>query len=290
LQQHKKKYIYIYDNKGTEIHCLKKHLVVNKLQYLPYHFLLLSVGETGILRYQDISTGQLIIELKTKLGPCNTFAQNPYNAITLLGHYNGTVTMWSPNITTPLVKILCHRAPVKSIAVDNRGLYMVTTALDGQMKVWDVRNYKELHSYYTPIPATSIAISQKDILAVSWGTHVQLWKDAFTTKATSPYMSHTVKGAQIHDISYCPYEDVLGIGHAKGFSSIIVPGSGEPNYDYFEANLFETNKQRRETEVHSLLEKIQPEMITLTPGVIGKMDQASAEVLAKEKKRRRSIY
>ena len=38
-----KKYIYIYDNTGMEIHCLRKHVEVNCLEFLPYHFLLAAV-------------------------------------------------------------------------------------------------------------------------------------------------------------------------------------------------------------------------------------------------------
>jgi U3 small nucleolar RNA-associated protein 7 len=38
-----KKYVYIYDKSGTEIHCLRNHIEVNKLDFLPYHFLLTSV-------------------------------------------------------------------------------------------------------------------------------------------------------------------------------------------------------------------------------------------------------
>lgn len=37
-----KRYLYIYDHTGMELHCLKKHDHVNRLTFLPYHFLLVS--------------------------------------------------------------------------------------------------------------------------------------------------------------------------------------------------------------------------------------------------------
>lgn len=37
-----KKYVYIYDHTGAEIHCLSKHLEPTHLEFLPYHFLLVS--------------------------------------------------------------------------------------------------------------------------------------------------------------------------------------------------------------------------------------------------------
>mmetsp|Transcript_191 Transcript_191/g.419 ORF Transcript_191/g.419 Transcript_191/m.419 type:complete len:554 (-) Transcript_191:331-1992(-) len=278
-----KKYVYIYDSSGLELHCLRTHIDPNTIMFLPYHFLLASVGKTGYLKYTDTSTGAFVAEHRTKLGECKVMVQNPRNAIACLGHNNGTVTMWSPNVTTPHVKMLCHRAPVLAMAVDNMGQYMVTSGLDGQVKVWDLRTYKELHSYFTVRPSSTVSVSQTGLLALGHGSHVQVWKDAFVSKQKAPYMVEQLPGKSVQKVCFCPYEDVLAVGHSQGLTSLVIPGAGEANFDTFEANPFQTTKQRREKTVVSLLEKLQPEMITMNPNMFGLLDTDSKTLLQGER-------
>ncbi|CDJ60351.1 WD domain, G-beta repeat-containing protein, putative, partial [Eimeria maxima] len=119
-----KKYVYIYDHQGIEIHCLRDLMLTYRLEFLPYHFLMTSIGEFGDLSYYDISTGTLVARHKTKRGPCDVMAQNPTNAIISLGHNKGTVSLWTPNLAKPAVEMFCHKGKVTAIAAQDN--YMIT--------------------------------------------------------------------------------------------------------------------------------------------------------------------
>ena len=286
-----KRNVYIYDHHGVEIHNLDQHVEVTHMEFLPYHFLLATIGKAGWLKWQDTSTGKLVSQMGTKQGTPTALAQNPYNAIMHVGHQNGTVSLWSPNSTTPLVKMLTHRGPVRSLAIDREGRYMVSTGQDMKMAVWDIRTFKPVNEYFLRRPGSSVAISDRNLTAVGWGTQTTVWKELFSkhrrdqeqVKVQSPYMTWGGEGANIERVRWCPFEDVLGISHDRGFSSIIVPGAGEPNYDALELNPNETTKQRQEGEVKALLNKLQPEMISLNPDFVGSLDTASNRQRMEEK-------
>lgn len=60
------------------------------------------------------------------------------------------------------------------IAIDSIGRHMVTSGVDGRVKVWDVRTFKPLQSYFSRAPATSLDISQQGLLAVGFGRKVNV--------------------------------------------------------------------------------------------------------------------
>lgn len=211
--------------------------------------------------------------------------QNPWNAVLCLGHSFGCVTMWTPNTNVPVAQIKCHKTPISALAVDLTGRYLVTCGMERMVKVrfpsemmdrarsfwnqvWDIRKFDELHCYFTSRIPDSVSIGQTGLLGIAYGSRAEVWKDALATKQQKPYLVHRCTGHRIHDLSFCPYEDVLGVGHAAGLCHMLVPGAGEANYDTFVADPFQTKKGRRESEVSHMLDKLPPELIVLDPSDI----------------------
>ncbi|XP_051805812.1 WD repeat-containing protein 46-like [Acanthochromis polyacanthus] len=271
-----KKWLYIYDSNGIELHCIRKFNDVLRMQFLPYHFLLATASATSFLQYLDVSVGKEVAAFCTKMGRLDVMCQNPHNAIIHLGHPNGTVTLWSPNQKEALVKMLCHQGGVRSVTVDKTGTYMVTSGLDKKLKVYDIRAFKPLKSYFLPAGASCLSLSQRGLLSAATGDVVQVYRDVWSAPVTKPYMAHRVRGS-VWGLHFCPFEDVLGVGHGDGFTSMLVPGAGEPNFDGLDANPYRSAKQRQEWEVKALLEKIQPELISLDPTELGYVDRATFE-------------
>jgi len=104
-------------------------------------------------------------------------AQNLHNAVIHLGHQNGTVTLWTPNLPHPAVRLLAHLGPVVSVSVDpsTEGRYMATAGHDGTVKVWDCRNWKgAVRQWSSRGGSTELEWSQKGALAVASGGSVNV--------------------------------------------------------------------------------------------------------------------
>ncbi|CAG2162416.1 unnamed protein product [Oppiella nova] len=276
-------WVYIYDSKGTQIHCLKKMYRVYKLDFLHYHFLLVSASDNGHISWLDVSMGKMVSTAKMKVPRLTAMKQNPYNAIIATAHPNGTVDMWSPNQKERVVSMLCHGSAVRDIAFDCEGQYMVSAGIDRSLKVWDIRNYKCLQSYSLRSMPSHLDVSQRNLVGVSVGNVVEIYNDCFRQPVDTPYMRHRLNHA-VSDLEFCNFEDILGIGHKNGFTSVIIPGSGEPNFDALEANPYMTPSQRKEMEVKALLEKIPSELISLEPNILGSVDRQSLVKQMEDKK------
>lgn len=267
-----KNWVHIYDNRGTELHCIKKMHRVIRMEFLPYHFLLATANDSGYLAWLDTSVGDFVAGFNSKCGRISMMTHNPMNGVLCAGSSKGVVSMWSPNVQEPLAKMLCHSAALTSIAVDPKGLHLATSGADKTIKLWDIRELSGPLAEYRNLSATHLDISQRGVLGLSTGDLCIVYKNPIQENSnTIPYLKQRCS-APISNLRFCPYEDILGIGTQKGFQSILVPGCGEANYDALETNPFQSKSQRREHEVHALLDKIPAELISLNPSQILEVD------------------
>ncbi|XP_065510792.1 WD repeat-containing protein 46 [Caloenas nicobarica] len=276
-----RRWLHVYDNQGLELNCLKRFPGVLRLQFLPFHLLLATANATGFLQYLDISVGQEVAALATRGGRLSVMAQNPANAIVHLGHSNGTVTLWCPSVPEPLVRLLCHRGAVRALAIDPTGTYMASAGTDRQLRVWDVRTWRALAELVLPLGAGHLHFSQRGLLAAACGDQITVFRGV-GEGPPRPFLCHRPP-CPPHALRFCPLEDVLGVGHGGGFSSLLVPGAGEANFDALELNPYRSRRQRQEWEVKALLEKIPAELLTLDPSQLGHVDKTSLEQKREER-------
>ncbi|XP_043605780.1 WD repeat-containing protein 46 [Bombus pyrosoma] len=265
-----KEWVFIYDNQGIELHCLKQLNRINKLEFLPYHFLLASGSNDGYLSWLDVSIGKFVASFNSKLGKIAVMTQNPANAVLCVGDCKGVVSMWSPNSRNPLAKMLCHTQKISACAIHPYGTYMATSCPNRFIKIWDIRQLAgPVHDYRVRSPIYHLSYSQTGQVAMAMGNVIEVHR--LSSDGMKPYLRHRTK-TSVTSMQFCPYEDVLGVGTMNEVSSLLIPGSGEPNFDGLECNPFQTKIQRREAEVKALLDKIQPELICLEPLAITEVD------------------
>ncbi|VDO78394.1 unnamed protein product [Schistosoma curassoni] len=116
-----KRYVSIYDNQGLEVHCLKKLSGILRMEFLPYHFLLVSSADNGFLYYLDCSIGTIVTSIPTYMGRLGVMCQNPSNGVICTGHNDGVVSMWVPSEKSYVIKMFAHPTAITSIACDQTG-------------------------------------------------------------------------------------------------------------------------------------------------------------------------
>lgn len=79
--------------------------------------------------------------------------------------------------------------------------------------------------------------------------------------------------SSISDLKFMNFEDVLGCGYSKGFTSFIVPGSGERKLDQFEfVNPAVSKKHKDNLVIKSLINKLNYKMISDDIDTAGMVD------------------
>lgn len=258
---------------------------INRLEFLPYHFLLVGGNNEGYLSWIDVSIGELVASYNSKTSRIQHMCQNKSSGVIYTGDSRGVVSMWAPSVKEPLAYVSCHGTSISAIEVDPKGNEFITSAIDRTVKIWDIRNLgTEIVTYKLKSPATELSVSQKGLIAMGLTTGCEVHSKYQNELLQQPYIRYPMN-SKITGLEFCPYEDVLGISTTNEFVSILVPGAGEPNFDAFEANPYQAKSQRRENEVRRLLDKIPIDMIGLNPNKILQVNVLTVKEKLEEKKK-----
>ncbi|TNJ28537.1 WD-repeat protein BING4 [Giardia muris] len=171
--------VTIYDDNGLEIHHLSRRGVL-LLDFLPYHWLLTSICLGGFIEYVDISTGETVSRIATRIPRASCLRHNPENALLGVSSLGKTsVSLFSPNIPdNPAMIIDCGQGGIVRHCFSSNGEHLITASVNGLLKIFDLRNYgTELTAFSLPSTSlTDLSISQTDILAVASAHRVDFFK------------------------------------------------------------------------------------------------------------------
>ena len=277
-----RRYAYIYDNSGLQVHVLREHKDPGRLAFLPHHLLLASAScptsEFSRIVYTDTTSGHEVARhdfgaRKHDLGAVSSLCTNLANGVVHAAHSNGVVSLWGPMSGTPLARLFAQRGGVRHLAVDPSRNVMATLGHEGTLKEYDLRTFRPVaETTVTPL-ATSMTYSQRSLLAVCGGSTVNIWDARKLNEGGKPYMSERYHGLRPTALDFCPYEDALAVCHRDGMCTMLVPGAGEAVFDSSAPNPYMTRKQAREAEVSTMLDRLPPETIALDTGFIGAVDE-----------------
>lgn len=315
-----RKAAYIYDaTSGGQVHVLRSHVSPSWLAFLPHHLLLASAPAGALattpsaansIYYTDVSTGEVAGRPRVgtpglALGAARCAAVNLSTGTLHTGHSSGVVGVWSPASATPLARVLSHKAGVTAVAVSPDGRWAATAGADAVTAVWDLRTWLQVRAFRNWAPVTSLDISATGVLALSFSSTVELYKDVYAGAGAGqspadaaaevgalgpdsrrvspplrPYMVERLPGTPVSRVRFCPYEDLLGVVTTSSFRTLVVPGAGEAALDSRAPNPYESRRSQREQEVRAALEKLPPASIGLTTDWVGGLDAAPAARLA----------
>lgn len=307
-----RKAAYIYDaTSGGQVHVLRSHVSPAWLAFLPHHLLLASApagalantpSAANAIYYTDVSTGEVVGRPRVgtpglALGAARCAAVNVSTGTLHTGHSAGVVGIWSPSAGAPLARILSHKAGVTAVAVAPDGRWAATAGADAVTAVWDLRTWQQVRAFRNYAPVTSLDISATGVLALSYSSTVELYKDIYAgagagmspaaaaaqagsvgrggggvSAPVRPYMVERLPGSPVARVRFCPYEDLLGVITTASFRTLVVPGAGEAALDSRAPNPYESRRSRREQEVRAALEKLPPASIGLTTDWVGGLE------------------
>lgn len=83
--------------------------------------------------------------------------------------------------------------------------YMVTSGMDKKLKIYDIRAFKPLKSYFLPAGASCLSLSQRGLLSAATGDVVQVSCHWITVHIWRGFLFWTHSSIYLHDKQKCDF-------------------------------------------------------------------------------------
>ncbi|KAI9329917.1 quinon protein alcohol dehydrogenase-like superfamily [Zopfochytrium polystomum] len=124
--------------------------------------LIVSAGDEGIVRLWDLETRAALHELVNHRGRVSTVAVTPDGSRVISGGHDGLVCVWTLGelfkegddnyvsgagraVSTTLLELKGHDAPVRAVAITNDGRFVVSGGHDRHVRVWSAETGRQLN-------------------------------------------------------------------------------------------------------------------------------------------------
>jgi WD40 repeat protein len=124
-----------------------RHKWVSAIAFSPNGELILSSRQDNKLKLWDVSTGKMIITLRTvKHFMISSLAISPDGKYVLAGSYDSIIKLWDISSFKEIMTFHGHNGYVNSVAISSDGKYALSGSSDSTLKLWDILTGKEIRT------------------------------------------------------------------------------------------------------------------------------------------------
>lgn len=141
---------------------------VYAIAFNPNHQQLATGHADGTIRIWQITTGQLLINLKGHQSSVWTLAFSPSGDILASGSFDSSIKLWNLTTETEYCTLSGHQDWVTEIAFSSDGQLLASCSNDQTIKIWNSQTGKEIQTFYGHTePVTAITFHPQNDYVVS---------------------------------------------------------------------------------------------------------------------------
>ena len=213
---------------GTQPAVWNDRMSVHDIAVSPDGRVLVSVGDTGELRFWEISTHNLITVLDLPGGRTNSVTMSADGRWLVTAGSDRVPVVWNIGALQRLIDAVGHRASISQVALNSENTRMVSVGDDSTVRVWNLADGREQLLIALPSEAgkrhycSSPQLSKEGVIALACDDKfIRRWD------LTGRELSRIPTQVYMRILSLSPDDKVLAAGHMKGIGGLFEIATGK---------------------------------------------------------------